>query len=89
MPAIQPLQSTTPAHELRPTDPVSGALSFGHCVDWLLDRYQATTDPELRAMVVEVLDELRDLGPVDDEMADVVVGALGSVAAAFELRASR
>lgn len=60
-------------------------ISFDRCVDWLLDLYQDTTNTDLRTLITEVLDDLRSLGPVEGEFEDVVLGALASVEAAFEM----
>lgn len=62
------------------------SISFDRCVDWLLDLYQATEDSQLRLLITEVLDDLRQLGPVEGEFEDVVLGALASVEAAFEIQ---
>ena len=63
----------------------SAPISFDRCVDWLLDLYQDTNDAQLRTLISEVLDDLRALGPVEDEFEDIVLGALASVEAAFEM----
>ncbi len=60
-------------------------ISFDRCVDWLLDLFQMTTDTRLQVLISEVLDELREIGPVDGEFEDVVLGALASVEAAFDV----
>lgn len=60
-------------------------ISFDRCVDWLLDLYQETTNTQLRHLISEVLDDLRALGPVEGEFEDIVLGALASVEAAFEM----
>lgn len=60
-------------------------ISFDRCVDWLLDLYQDTTNTQLRHLISEVLDDLRALGPVEGEFEDIVLGALASVEAAFEM----
>lgn len=62
-----------------------GAISFDRCVDWLLDLYQVTADTQLRQLISDVLEDLRAIGPVDDEFEDVVLGTLASVEAAFEI----
>lgn len=66
----------------------ASTISFDRCVDWLLDLYQITPDPRLRLLISEVLDELRELGPVEGEFEDVVLGALASVEAAFDVVAN-
>ena len=63
-------------------------ISFDRCVDWLLDLHQSTDDVQLKALVSEVLEDLRALGPVQDELEDVIFGALASVEVAFEIRAA-
>lgn len=60
-------------------------ISFDRCVDWLLDLHQSTTDASLRLLITEVLDDLRDLGPVEGEFEDLVLGALASVEVAYEI----
>jgi hypothetical protein len=65
----------------------NGSISFDRCVDWLLDLYQSTDDTGLRALIADVLDDLRQLGPIEDELEDVVLGALVSIEVAFEVRA--
>ncbi len=60
-------------------------ISFDRCVDWLLDLYQDTTNTQLRHLISEVLEDLRALGPVEGEFEDIVLGALASVEAAFEM----
>ena len=60
-------------------------ISFDRCVDWLLDLFQVTTDTRLQVLISEVLDELREIGPVDGVFEDVVLGALASVEAAFDV----
>ena len=72
-----------PAGELIPS-----GLSFDGCVDWLLSLYADTSDRELKTMIVEVLGELRAIGPVDGAFEDVVLGALASVESAFEIAAA-
>ena len=62
-------------------------LSFDRCVDWLLDLYGQTTDEDLQLLIGEVIDDLRALGPIEDEFEDIVLGALASVETAFEIKA--
>lgn len=64
-------------------------ISFDRCVDWLLDLYQGTADSQLRTLISDVLDDLRALGPVEGEFEDIVLGALASVEAAFDVVAAR
>ena len=61
-------------------------LSFDRCVDWLLGLHSSTTDVELRLLVSDVLADLRDLGPIEGQFEDVVLGALASVETAFEIK---
>jgi hypothetical protein len=65
------------------------SISFDRCVDWLLDLYQAATDARLHVLISEVLDDLRELGPIEGEFEDVVLGALASVEAAFDVIAAQ
>jgi len=60
-------------------------ICFDRCVDWLLDLHQETHSAQLRTLISEVLDDLRALGPIEGEFEDVVLGALASVEAAFEI----
>ncbi len=63
------------------------AISLPRCIDWLLDLRQSTTDPDLRALVADVLSDLNQLDwPCDPELAELVIGALASVQSAFDLR---
>lgn len=64
-------------------------ISFDRCVDWLLDLYQVTEDRQLRGLIADVLEDLRAIGPVEGEFEDVVLGALASVEAAFDVVAAR
>jgi hypothetical protein len=68
-----------------PSELPNDTLCFDRCVDWLLSLYESTTDPVLRELVTDVLDELREIGPVTGDFAEVVLGALASVEIAFEL----
>lgn len=78
--------STTEAFWTTVTDHDGPApISFDRCVDFLLDLYQDTTNAQLRTLISEVLDELRQLGPVEGMFEDVVLGALASVEVAFEM----
>ncbi len=61
------------------------AISFDRCVDWLLDLHQSTADAGLRMLITDVLEDLRELGPIEGEFEDVVLGALASVEVAFEM----
>lgn len=95
---VTPITAEIPEGEPSPTigeqfwdaaaadDPRTGPISFDRCVDWLLGLHDSTADPGLRALVVEVLIELRRLGPVEGDFEDVVLGALASIEAAFEIR---
>ncbi len=62
-----------------------GSISFDRCVDWLLTMHDSTNDPALRRLAIDVLSELRELGPVEGEFEEIVLGALASVESAFEL----
>jgi len=63
------------------------AVSYDRCVNWLLDLHQATTDPDLQRLVIDVLADLGELGPVssDPELESLMLGALASVEVAFEV----
>ena len=62
-------------------------LSFDRCVDWLLGLHASTDDEDLRLLVSDVISDLRDLGPIEGEFEDLVLGALASVETAFEIKA--
>lgn len=66
-------------------------VSYDRCVNWLLDLHQSTADTGLRHLIVDVLADLGQLGPVssDRELEDLVLGALASVEVAFEVAANR
>jgi hypothetical protein len=73
-------------------DPTTHApISYERCVNWLLDLHQGTTDPALRKLIIEVLSDLGQLGPVssDPELENLILGALASVEVAFEVAAAR
>lgn len=81
------VQTTTEAFWAASVNPTEfSTISFDRCVDWLLDLYQTTQDADLRLLITEVLDDLRSLGPVEGEFEDIVLGALVSVEAAFEIK---
>ena len=65
-------------------------LSYERCVNWLLDLHQSTPDPALRGLIIDVLSDLGQLGPIssDRELECLVLGALSSVEIAFEVAAS-
>ena len=77
----------------RTTDPFGGrgaSLSLDRCIDWLLDLHQSTDDRRLRVLISEVLDDLRAVAEHPSGLAglgidDIVLGALASVEAAFEI----
>ena len=62
-------------------------VSYERCLDWLLDLRQSTDDPQLLALVDDVLGDVRALGSVsgDSELESLLLGALASVEVAFEL----
>lgn len=66
----------------------SPGICFDRCVDWLLGMSESTTDPHLRLLVADVLNDLRALGPVEGVFEEVVVDALASVEAAFDIRSN-
>ena len=81
---------TDPVTTLHPPrfDETADAVFFDRCVDWLLTLHDSTNDPVLRGLASDVLAELREIGPVTGEFADVVLGALASVEVAFDLPAA-
>ena len=93
MTALTASNVTTPTHSSEAfwgaaTDLESVSyLSFDRCVDWLLDLYRHTDDEDLQLLIGEVIDDLRALGPIEDEFEDIVLGALASVETAFEIKA--
>ena len=56
-------------------------VSYDRCVNWLLDLHQSTTDRQLRALIIDVLSDLGELGPVssDRQLEDLILAALASV----------
>ncbi|MCP3989337.1 MAG: hypothetical protein GY724_09700 [Actinomycetia bacterium] len=64
-------------------------ISYERCVNWLLDLHQSTTDRGLQGLIIDVLSDLGQLGPVssDRELESLVLGALSSVEIAFEVAA--
>lgn len=71
-------------------DAREATLSIDRCIDWLLDLYQSTDHPVLRALVADTLDDLRavgvdGLGFAELDLDDVVLGALASIETAFEI----
>ena len=64
-------------------------VSYERCVNWLLDLHQSTTEPKLRGLIIDVLSDLGQLGPIssDQELENLVLGALSSVEVAFEVAA--
>ena len=88
MTAILSPSDTSAAFWSAATDATDGGLiSFDRCVDWLLDLHQSSDNTRLQALVADVLSDLRELGPIEGEFEDVVLGALASIEIAFEIAA--
>ena len=84
-PSAQPSDTCEAFWSAVADDASPSPISFDRCVDWLLDLYQVTDDVALRTLIADVLDDLRALGPVEGEFEDIVLGALASVEAAFDV----
>lgn len=70
--------------DARSTTPTEGYLSQKHCVDWLLDCYNAAVRPSVRAIVTEKLAEISHVGLV---AADAFAQMLDHVQLALQVDA--
>ncbi len=60
-------------------------LSPRRCQQWLNQMRGYSADHRIHGLIDDVSRELRELGQFGAELTDVVVGALASIEAAFEL----
>lgn len=63
----------------------SAALLPAACEAWLHRAYSRADSAATRRLVADVLDDVRAIGDIDDELTDLVIGALASVEAALDL----
>ena len=69
--------------------PVTQPLNTHRCRKWLDTAYFATDDSEIRTLIEDLDNELLELGHVDPEMNQLVLGALESVASAIAIAEAR
>lgn len=62
----------------------SAALLPAACEAWLRRAYERADTAATRRLVADVLDDVRAIGEIDDELTELVIGALASVEAALE-----
>lgn len=65
------------------TDP---DITLDLCHAWLRQAHNAASDEAFRRLVADVMGDLEDLGSMDGELVNLVLGALGSVQSALEVR---
>lgn len=63
----------------------SAAFLPAACEAWLRRAYERADTAATRRLVTDVLDDVRAIGHIDDELTDVVIGALASIETALEL----
>ncbi len=51
---------------------------------WLECAFERASTASTRRLIEDVLDDIASIGPIDDELTEMVVGALASVEAALE-----
>ncbi len=51
---------------------------------WLECAFERATTASTRRLIEDVLDDISLIGPIDDELDDIVVGALASVESALQ-----
>ncbi len=51
---------------------------------WLECAFERATTASTRRLIEDVLDDISLIGPIDDELDDLVIGALASVESALE-----
>lgn len=56
-----------------------------HCETWLREAYLRAQTAATRRLVADVLDDVRAIGEIDDELTDMIIGALASVEAALDV----
>ncbi len=75
--------SASPAPASTPSGPQPRPLDLDNCRQWLDAAFFSTDDAEIRTMIEDLDNDLLELGAIDPEMNQVVVGALDSVASAI------
>jgi hypothetical protein len=55
-----------------------------NCQVWLECAFERATTASTRRLIEDVIDDISLIGPIDDELAELVIGALGSVESALE-----
>lgn len=55
--------------------------------EWLEDAMERAETAQTRRLIADVLGDVRALGPIDDDLVELVIGALASVDAAMDLDA--
>lgn len=58
-------------------------------VEWLERALERAETAQTRRLINDVLGDVRALGPIDDDLVELVVGALASVDAAMDLDGTR
>ncbi len=53
--------------------------------EWLEDAMERAETAQTRRLIADVLGDVRALGPIDDDLVELVIGALASVDAALDL----
>lgn len=61
----------------------SGRLNRAYQV-WLECAFERATTASTRRLIEDVLDDINLIGPIDDDLDDLVIGALASVESALE-----
>lgn len=77
--------NVTATLNLTSLDIETAGLNFMQCHRWLEDARHATADTNLHALIDDVMGELWEIGSVEGELGDLVIGVLESVAAAIEI----
>lgn len=54
------------------------------CRIWLECAFERATTASTRRLIEDVLDDISVIGPIDDDLAELVIGALASVESALE-----
>lgn len=54
-------------------------------VDWLEQALERAETAQTRRLIADVLGDVRALGPIDDDLVELVIGALASVDVALDL----
>ena len=62
---------------------VSGSCTRAYQI-WLECSFERATTAATRRLIEDVLDDISVIGPIDDELTELVIGALASVESALE-----